>query len=67
MSSPRLIEASRSTRTEREVRNERAIASRLIAMRAEGFSERDLQREAALMRGASNVIGIFENIGSGIK
>ena len=67
MISPQVEAAAASTRTEREVRNERAIANRLIAMRAEGFSERDLQREAALMRGASNVIGIFENIGSGIK
>ena len=63
MTSPQVLEASRSTRTEADVR----IARRIIAMRAEGFSERDLQREAALMRGASNVIGIFENISGGIK
>ena len=59
----RLEAAAAGIRADLDIR----IARRLIAMRAEGFSERDLQREAALMRGASNVISIFEHIGSGMK
>jgi hypothetical protein len=51
MSSPRLEAASRSTRSETQVRREHFIQRQLAGLRTLGLSEDALKREEKLLRG----------------
>lgn len=66
MNSPFL---SLELRSEASVKRERFIRSQLAGMRDAGFSEAEIAREAALLRGGAEVIELINHIcaGAGIK